>query len=364
MIESLEIPQELIGLFDAKHYHYGKLQLEVHDHRFHGLKPTLVQVSHTSLSLVQEYVEKAKASGKEVTDKLLCEIEARYLIESVPNLDLTPTIDSLYHRNAQQFNLKKFNFKRQKSQICEPTKQDYLFTMDEKHGRKFEPSYARLDIINNYRKRKLAESLTPSAFVTDQRIQMPDRRILVRTIRFVRGKVYSILNIFSIPDKHDEFEAELKWGDIRDTYSNGEIFRYHLGPKFTAAACILSFSRFYAIQNEQCYDSFEKSFTPKREDEKKKRKMSPSDKGFHYLQNRWYGAQAMFKEQQRNFVPPSPMHKLPMYQVPRFDQQYMLEKHKDDKRRRICKTDGYVMPFPPFMTHYQQLLKQNPRPPN
>ncbi|KAJ1510740.1 hypothetical protein HMI55_006876 [Coelomomyces lativittatus] len=177
----------------------------------------------------------------------------------------------LKKKNMDQFNLKKYQCRRittststwekREENIKALEEEKRLLFMDEKrHGTtRFHPTFSRLDFIHDWRQRKLDASKIPSQYFLDRRIQITDGRILIRTIKFRRNvneKIfYSILNVFSRPPLHNDYEAELRWGTIPDTSYEGEKMRFYLGPEIVAAHLLNSFLRLYVIENTLCFDA-------------------------------------------------------------------------------------------------------------
>jgi hypothetical protein len=80
---------KLKGLLCLSIFFLGKLAVELHDHRFGASRrdksgvsteTRLMYISHSPLSLWREYIKIAEHAGKELSERVVCEIESRYLV--------------------------------------------------------------------------------------------------------------------------------------------------------------------------------------------------------------------------------------------------------------------------------------------
>ncbi|KAJ1497187.1 hypothetical protein HMI55_005642 [Coelomomyces lativittatus] len=83
MLEGLEIPLQLHGFFDYKHFKNGKLLIELHDHRLgmdQAPETLTLHMSPSQVCLYQDFLTLVQQLKKDGSDKTLHEVEARYLV--------------------------------------------------------------------------------------------------------------------------------------------------------------------------------------------------------------------------------------------------------------------------------------------
>ncbi|KAI9361224.1 hypothetical protein DFJ73DRAFT_814462 [Zopfochytrium polystomum] len=299
-----------LALFDPSDFHKGVVLLQVRDHRVtlqpessgnevasgspapkvepFGLPPqsgtaavsqrqqpgsvvaTAFPIQSTPASTwagIVSFVDPAQP----VTEDLLLDVEAKILAETEPLcLDPSPSVAALsnliaYNESKYHCRRKRSRDQREREEEAAEQKQNVkmMLIVDEK--RDFNPTFSRLQFIEDYRQRKAkadSEVMVGQDFFKKKpkknappAVPPPSHlntQPIYKTVRFEqemkRGKLYTILNVVET-GRPDEYEAILRWGDVEGTAVGplGGTMRFPVGNAAAAENYISIFKNFYGI---------------------------------------------------------------------------------------------------------------------